>query len=185
MQGKPAGPVIEAGCSFDGKQLKGNEGDLFQVSCPADCDKHQTTWGTGVYSANSPICRAGIHAGAIPSTGGTMTVKLEAGAPRVPRQRAKRHQVGRLQRVQPQLFGRYQVAGTEVSASDQRRFARSWAHPGVDQRRGLTSPPRAAPFVTALRLHENAHTLRGASTLAFLLVVSLGGMTPVLLCRAE
>ena len=81
VQGKPAGPVIEAGCSFDGRQLKGNDGDLFQVSCPADCDKSDTTWGTGVYSANSPICRSGIHAGAIPSTGGTLTVKLEAGRP--------------------------------------------------------------------------------------------------------
>ncbi|HEU4578785.1 MAG TPA: hypothetical protein VFS67_11060 [Polyangiaceae bacterium] len=43
VQGKPAGPVIEAGCSFDGRQLKGNEGDLFQVSCPAGCDKQDTT----------------------------------------------------------------------------------------------------------------------------------------------
>jgi hypothetical protein len=34
-----------------------------------------------VYSANSNICRSGIHAGAIPSTGGTVTVKLEAGRP--------------------------------------------------------------------------------------------------------
>jgi hypothetical protein len=81
VQGKPAGPVIEAGCSFDGRQLKGNEGDLFQVSCPAGCDKRDTTWGTGVYSGNSPVCRSGIHAGAIPRTGGTMTVKLEAGRP--------------------------------------------------------------------------------------------------------
>ena len=81
VQGKPAGPVIEAGCSFDGRQLKGNEGDLFQVSCPAGCDKRDRTWGTGVYSAHSPICRAGVHAGAIPSTGGTVTVKLEAGRP--------------------------------------------------------------------------------------------------------
>jgi len=81
VQGKPTGPVIEAGCSYDARQLKGNAGDLLQVSCPAGCDKGQTTWGTGVYSANSPICRAGIHAGAIPATGGTLTVKLEAGRP--------------------------------------------------------------------------------------------------------
>ena len=73
--------MIEAGCSYDARQLKGNAGDLLQVSCPAGCDKGQTTWGTGVYSANSPICRAGIHAGAIPATGGTLTVKLEAGRP--------------------------------------------------------------------------------------------------------
>ncbi|MEO8185464.1 MAG: hypothetical protein ABI895_42185, partial [Deltaproteobacteria bacterium] len=26
VQGKPAGPVIEAGCSFDGRQLKGTDG---------------------------------------------------------------------------------------------------------------------------------------------------------------
>ncbi len=34
-----------------------------------------------MYSANFPICRAGIHAGAIPATGGTVTLKLEAGRP--------------------------------------------------------------------------------------------------------
>ncbi|HKO89853.1 MAG TPA: LCCL domain-containing protein, partial [Polyangiaceae bacterium] len=73
--------VIEAGCSFDGRQLKGNDGDTFQVSCPAGCDKVGTTWGTGVYSANSPICRSGIHAGAIPTTGGMLTAKLEPGRP--------------------------------------------------------------------------------------------------------
>ena len=81
VQAKPAGPVIEAGCSYDANQLKGNDGELFQVSCPAGCEEGKSTWGTGVYSANSPICRAGIHAGAIPVTGGTVTVKLEAGRP--------------------------------------------------------------------------------------------------------
>ena len=51
--------VIEAGCSFDGRQLKGNDGDTFQVSCPAGCDKRGTTWVPACIAATRPsVCRA-------------------------------------------------------------------------------------------------------------------------------
>ncbi len=54
--GVTSATIIEAGCSYDGTRLKGNEGDIFQVSCPAGCEKGQPTWGTGTYSAHSAIC---------------------------------------------------------------------------------------------------------------------------------
>ncbi len=73
--------VIEAGCSYDARQLEGNDGTTFRVSCPAGCDIPSTTHGTGVYTADSPICKSAIHAGAIPATGGVATIKLEAGRP--------------------------------------------------------------------------------------------------------
>jgi hypothetical protein len=75
---EPAGPVIEAGCSYDAGQLKGNDGTAFRVSCPANCDKG-SIYGTGVYTADTSICRAGIHAGAIPVEGGTLTAVLQPG----------------------------------------------------------------------------------------------------------
>jgi hypothetical protein len=76
-----AGP-IEAGCSFDARQIKGQTGEVFQVSCPEGC-VNRGSWirGTDVYTADSGICRAGVHAGAIPPTGGMVTVRLEPGRP--------------------------------------------------------------------------------------------------------
>jgi hypothetical protein len=75
-----AAGVIEAGCSYDARQLKRKDGDTFEVACPAGCEKGPA-WGTGVYTADSSICRAGIHAGAIPAQGGTVKVRLEPGRP--------------------------------------------------------------------------------------------------------
>src|SRR5688572_28104082 len=75
---EPTGPVIEAGCSYDARQLEGNDGTAFRVSCPASCDKG-SVYGTGVYTADTSICRAGVHAGAIPLEGGTVTVVLQPG----------------------------------------------------------------------------------------------------------
>jgi hypothetical protein len=75
------GGVIEAGCSYDARQLTGNDGTSFRVACPAGCDVPSTTYGTGVYTGDSPICKSAIHAGAIPATGGVVTIQLEAGRP--------------------------------------------------------------------------------------------------------
>jgi hypothetical protein len=75
------GGVIEAGCSYDAQQLTGNDGTSFRVACPAGCDSPGSTYGTGVYTADSPICKSAIHAGAIPASGGVASIKLEAGRP--------------------------------------------------------------------------------------------------------
>lgn len=73
--------VIEAGCTYDARQLDGNDGTTFRVACPAGCDIPSSTYGTGVYTADSPICKSAIHSGAIPASGGVATIKLEAGRP--------------------------------------------------------------------------------------------------------
>lgn len=73
--------VIEAGCTYDARQLDGKDGTTFRVACPAGCDTPSSTYGTGVYTADSPICKSAIHSGAIPSSGGVATIKLEAGRP--------------------------------------------------------------------------------------------------------
>jgi len=76
----PGGP-IEAGCSFNATQLQGDIGGTFQVSCPPGCEQTGGLWGTDVYTADSGICRAGIHAGAIAPTGGVVAVQLQPGRP--------------------------------------------------------------------------------------------------------
>ena len=77
----PGGEVIEAGCSYDARQLDAKDGTTFRISCPADCEKSSSTYGTGVYTGDSPVCKAGIHAGAIPLAGGVFTIQLQAGRP--------------------------------------------------------------------------------------------------------
>ncbi len=73
--------LIEAGCSFDANQIKGDPGSMHRISCPADCRNTGSTWGTDVYTADSTICRAAIHAGLVTDRGGEVTVILEPGRP--------------------------------------------------------------------------------------------------------
>jgi hypothetical protein len=80
--GEPTGGgPIEAGCSFNATQIRPEMGDTVQILCPAGCDASGATWGTDVYTGDSAICRAAIHAGAAPATGGVVTVRLEPGRP--------------------------------------------------------------------------------------------------------
>jgi len=79
--GMMSGGPIEAGCSYNGTQLPGDVGATFQVACPPGCEATGGLWGTDVYTADSGICRAGIHAGVISPAGGLMTVQLESGRP--------------------------------------------------------------------------------------------------------
>jgi len=77
MQGGP----IEAGCSFNGRQLRGEVGSIFQVACPANCEDTGGLWGSDTYTADSAICRAGVHAGVISPAGGVVTLRIDPGRP--------------------------------------------------------------------------------------------------------
>jgi hypothetical protein len=77
--GMAAGGVIEVGCTYNGTQLPGDIGSTFQISCPAGCEAAGGLWGTDVYTADSGICRASIHAGLISPAGGVVSVRLEPG----------------------------------------------------------------------------------------------------------
>lgn len=82
-EGPPPGPpsVIEAGCSFNATQLHGAPGSAHHIACPSGCGRTGATWGTDVYTADSAICRAAIHAGLLTEQGGEVTVVLEPGRP--------------------------------------------------------------------------------------------------------
>jgi hypothetical protein len=75
------GQVIEAGCSFNGLEIKGEPGSLHDVICPAGCDKTVNVYGTDNYTGDTPICAAAMHAGAVSDRGGQVTVMVEPGRP--------------------------------------------------------------------------------------------------------
>jgi LCCL domain len=78
----PGGGPIEAGCSYNATQLPPSaDGAVFQVACPPGCESTGGLWGTDVYTADSAICKAGIHAGAISPGGGVVSVQLQPGRP--------------------------------------------------------------------------------------------------------
>ncbi|XP_075040093.1 uncharacterized protein LOC142099985 [Mixophyes fleayi] len=69
-------PVI-AFCSSDGTHL---EPGLTEVSCPPGCIAgNGHVWGSDVYTDNSAICKAAIHAGKMTNEGGSLVVQKTPG----------------------------------------------------------------------------------------------------------
>jgi len=62
-------------------KLRGRNGQRFSFSCPSR-EKEATgfaVWGTDIYTDDSYICGAAIHAGRITKQGGTVTIEIRAG----------------------------------------------------------------------------------------------------------
>jgi hypothetical protein len=75
-----AGPApINATCATNGRDVRGDVGSQAQLVCPAGCEAEGQVRGTISYTGSSRICRAAIHAGAIPPSGGVVTVRKDAG----------------------------------------------------------------------------------------------------------
>jgi outer membrane protein OmpA-like peptidoglycan-associated protein len=55
--------------------------DRLTCACEASALASGAVWGSFVYTADSRICRAALHAGAVGREGGTVTVLAEAGRP--------------------------------------------------------------------------------------------------------
>jgi LCCL domain/TIR domain len=53
----------------------------FTCTCSTEAIQQGAVWGTDTYTDDSGLCRAAVHAGAIPSTGGRLTVLRVAGRP--------------------------------------------------------------------------------------------------------
>lgn len=75
------GGPVEAGCTFTGQELKGEPGAIFNISCPGNCPEGGNLWGSDTYTADSRICMAAVHAGAIPAAGGPVMVRIDPGRP--------------------------------------------------------------------------------------------------------
>ncbi|MFY1832273.1 M57 family metalloprotease [Myxococcus fulvus] len=68
---------VQACSSYNFTTYRGQNGTQIRCSCPATTSG--TVWGTDTYTDDSNACAAGVHAGAIPSSGGTMTVTIRPG----------------------------------------------------------------------------------------------------------
>lgn len=79
-----AGGPVQAGCTLAGNALQGHApGMSYVVNCPANCAASgRSIWGSGPYTADSALCVAAAHAGAIADAqGGTFQVVFDQGQP--------------------------------------------------------------------------------------------------------
>ena len=59
--------------------VSGDSGKTWKFKCPAN-GKEATVWGTDVYTIDSSICNAAVHAGKLTmETGGSVTIELRPG----------------------------------------------------------------------------------------------------------
>lgn len=82
----PAGQMVQgATWATDASALRG-EGGWFVFVCPANppaAEREHPVWGADVYTDDSSVCRAAVHAGAISyARGGRVTVEPRPGQDR-------------------------------------------------------------------------------------------------------
>ena len=65
-------------CPTTMQEYRGYNGT--ELTCRCANGGSGSVWGTGTYTDDSNVCRAAVHAGVIPSTGGVMRVTVRAGA---------------------------------------------------------------------------------------------------------
>ena len=71
-------PAAPTQCPDDFEAYR-DSGESLTCLCPAEATGRGAVWGTDVYTTDSSICRAAVHAGVIPRRGGEVTVIPEAG----------------------------------------------------------------------------------------------------------
>lgn len=81
--GSSGGPTTVADvtpidCSVTGQQVEGDVNTFLNVECPANCTSG-SLWGTNVYTDDSSVCTAAIHAGIIPASGGQFALVIMEG----------------------------------------------------------------------------------------------------------
>ncbi|CDJ48542.1 Multidomain scavenger receptor protein PbSR (Precursor), related [Eimeria brunetti] len=80
--GRSIRPAVSLSCSncLRRPEFNGPLGHQFLVLCPPDClHVNSVLEGCSLYSARSSICRAALHAGALPREGGEALVTVAAG----------------------------------------------------------------------------------------------------------
>jgi hypothetical protein len=79
----------EISWNTDATKWRGKLGQRLSFSCPPG--KPQKIWGTDVYSDDSSLCSAAVHAGVISKKGGPITIEIRAGLPSY--RGSKRHKI--------------------------------------------------------------------------------------------
>lgn len=68
-------PAPRLNCASNLRSVPIEAGESMTVDCPRRCTR-QPVWGTDVYSADSSVCAAAVHAGLVdPATGGRVLVQ--------------------------------------------------------------------------------------------------------------
>jgi hypothetical protein len=65
-------------CPTNATSLRGTN-QILRCQCSANASRSGTVWGTNVYTDDSRICRAAVHAGEISNRGGTVWVRTRPG----------------------------------------------------------------------------------------------------------
>lgn len=68
----------EATCSSLGRDFVSETQPMTVISCPADCDQG-SVWGTDIYTDDSSICTAALHASVIDASGGPVQIEWQSG----------------------------------------------------------------------------------------------------------
>ena len=67
--------------SAQANQFRGQNGARYTYYCPPNGTLSSRLWGTDLYTDDSSVCTAAVHAGLINTTsGGTVTIEIRAGA---------------------------------------------------------------------------------------------------------
>lgn len=72
--------AVNVSCGDSVNGLGKKNAKAFSVVCPVNCTTG-SVWGTDVYTTDSSICVAALHAGVISANGGPVKVTLTAGKP--------------------------------------------------------------------------------------------------------
>jgi hypothetical protein len=77
----PAGPItVEADWFDDATEYRGRNGSRYTYICPPDGTPN-SIWGTDLYTDDSSVCTAAVHAGKITAAaGGSVTIEIRPGA---------------------------------------------------------------------------------------------------------
>lgn len=72
--------ALNVSCTDSVNGLNKKNAKAFSVTCPVNC-KTGSVWGTDLYTTDSSICVAAVHAGVIGANGGPVKVTLKPGKP--------------------------------------------------------------------------------------------------------
>lgn len=78
----PASPTLAA-CPPNAKDMRGRIGATHECHCATDA-MDETVWGTDLYTDDSSICTAALHAGVVSKQGGPVQYTIRAGQERYP-----------------------------------------------------------------------------------------------------
>jgi hypothetical protein len=72
-------PLDETSCPFNMTSYRGQNGYQHACYCPASATGVGTVWGTDIYTDDSALCRAAVHAGVISTIGGSIVATVLPG----------------------------------------------------------------------------------------------------------